>query len=90
MGTTTFPPPSDGGQRQHFGEDPSGGMLPAPCFSDVLEAQRWAVQVVRRAEEEAARRGMRGSPAWEDAWRDALWTLAVQKRCVEASCGPWR
>lgn len=34
---------------------------------------------------EACRRGMRGSPAWEDAWRDALWTLAVQKRCVEAS-----
>ena len=33
----------------------------------------------------ACRRGMRGSPAWEDAWRDALWTLAVQKRCVEAN-----
>ena len=29
---------------------------------------------------------MRGSPAWEDAWRDALWTLAVQKRCVEDRC----
>lgn len=72
MGTTTFP-----SER----EDSSG--LPAPCFSDVLEAQRWAVEVVRHAEAEACRRGMRGSPAWEDAWRDALWTLAVQKRCVE-------
>lgn len=75
MGTTTFP--SEG----RHGEDPN--VLPAPCFSDVLEAQRWAVQVVRHAEAEACRRGMRGSPAWEDAWRDALWTLAVQKRCVE-------
>lgn len=74
MGTTTFP--SEG----RHGEE---NVLPAPCFSDVLEAQRWAVQVVRHAEEEACRRGMRGSPAWEDAWRDALWTLAVQKRCVE-------
>ncbi|CAJ1458493.1 unnamed protein product, partial [Effrenium voratum] len=46
-------------------------------------AQRWAVQLVRQAEAEACRRGGRGSPAWEDAWRDALWTLAVQKRCVE-------
>eukprot|EP00435_Cladocopium_sp_Y103_P035226 s515_g9.t1 len=72
MGTTTFP--SEG---QRHGEDPN--VLPAPCFS----AQRWAVQVVRHAETEASRRGMRGSPAWEDAWRDALWTLAVQKRCVE-------
>merc|ERR1719210_2266937 len=60
------------------------GTTPAPpCFSDVVEAQNWALKVTQEAEEEANRRGGRGSPAWEDAWRDALWTLAVQKRCVE-------
>eukprot|EP00913_Durusdinium_trenchii_P004787 g4447.t1 len=89
MGTTTFPSdlgPPFSPEVQNL--ERSAG-LPAPCFSDVLEAkcwglaQRWAVQVVRQAETEACRRGMRGSPAWEDAWRDALWTLAVQKRCVE-------
>ena len=30
------------------------GSVATPCFSDVLEAQRWAVQVVRQAEAEAA------------------------------------
>lgn len=54
-----------------------------PCFSDVVEAQRWAATAVQRAADEANRRGCRGSRAWEDVWRDALWTLAVQKRCVE-------
>lgn len=58
-------------------------MPPPPCFDDVLEAQRWATAVVQQAAEESARRGRRGSQAWEDVWRDALWTLAVQKRCVE-------
>ena len=50
----------------------------------VLNYQRvyWNHQKVSSASK-ACRRGMRGSPAWEDAWRDALWTLAVQKRCVE-------
>ncbi|CAE8629834.1 unnamed protein product [Polarella glacialis] len=62
---------------------PSHQSPPPPRFSDVVEAQRWASQVVQQAEEQANRRGCRGSPAWEDAWRDALWTLAVQKRCVE-------
>lgn len=56
---------------------------PPPCFSDVVEAQEWASKLVKQTEEEANRRGRRGSHAWEDAWRDALWTLAVQKRCVE-------
>lgn len=48
-----------------------------------MEAQRWALKVLQQTEEDANRRGCRGSKAWEDAWRDALWTLAVQKRCVE-------
>jgi len=56
---------------------------PAPCFADVLDAQAWAEKVIKQVSEEAERRGSRGSQAWEDAWRDALWTLAVQKRCVE-------
>jgi len=60
------------------------GSPPAPpCFNDVVEAQRWAAELIQKTEEEASRRGCRGSRAWEDAWRDALWKLAVQKRCVE-------
>jgi len=54
-----------------------------PCFSDVVEAQAWAQKVLKQTEDEANRRGCRGSRAWEDAWRDSLWTLALQKRCVE-------
>jgi len=54
-----------------------------PSFGDVVQAQRWALHILQTTEEEANRRGSRGSRAWEDTWRDALWTLAVQKRCVE-------
>jgi len=53
------------------------------CFTDVVEAQQWAQKVLQKTEDEANRRGCRGSRAWEDAWRDSLWTLALQKRCVE-------
>lgn len=61
-----------------------GGTVPEPpSFSDVVEAQRWASNATEQAEAEANRRGVRGSHAWEEAWRDALWTMAVQKRCVE-------
>uniref|UniRef100_A0A7S1A8V1 Uncharacterized protein n=1 Tax=Noctiluca scintillans TaxID=2966 RepID=A0A7S1A8V1_NOCSC len=56
---------------------------PLPRFSDVLDAQTWASNLVRQVEEDAARMGRHGSPAWLDTWREALWTLAVQKRCVE-------
>eukprot|EP00928_Gymnodinium_smaydae_P044664 TRINITY_DN29796_c0_g1_i1.p1 TRINITY_DN29796_c0_g1~~TRINITY_DN29796_c0_g1_i1.p1 ORF type:complete len:302 (-),score=70.28 TRINITY_DN29796_c0_g1_i1:134-1039(-) len=62
----------------------AGDAPPPPCFSDVVAAQKWAAEKVKEVAQEAERRGRRGSQAWEDAWRDALWTLAVQKRCVEA------
>lgn len=77
-----WPPACGSGEPESLPGEPLPSP-PPPCFSDVLEAQRWASQIVRQAELEACRRGSRGSPAWEDAWRDALWTLAVQKRCVE-------
>mmetsp|Transcript_40773 Transcript_40773/g.73657 ORF Transcript_40773/g.73657 Transcript_40773/m.73657 type:complete len:439 (-) Transcript_40773:34-1350(-) len=56
---------------------------PAPQFSDVLQSEQWAAKLVQETTEEAARRGRCGSQAWQDVWREALWTLAVQKRCVE-------
>lgn len=81
-------PPYPVSDYTHPEPSPAGLADPAPAcppvyFEDVLDTHRWVMQLIADIEKKVSHVPPRDSEGRDAIWREAVWTLGVQKRCLE-------
>lgn len=57
--------------------------IPPVSFEEVLETHQWAMNLIERTEQKVRDMPLSDLEARDAVWKEAVWTLAVQKRCSE-------
>eukprot|EP00397_Hematodinium_sp_SG-2012_P015901 GEMP01016203.1.p1 GENE.GEMP01016203.1~~GEMP01016203.1.p1 ORF type:complete len:485 (+),score=150.33 GEMP01016203.1:134-1588(+) len=63
--------------------DPAKGECPPVYFEDVLETHRWVMNYIAATEQKVSNVHQSDLEGRDSVWKEAVWALAVQKRCLE-------